>query len=916
MIKRYLFCLLLLTALPFSAIQIKAIPADPRIRTNVQTGGDTLSFRVIGDERAHIAITLDGYPLIFNDITRSYEYAKMQNGVLITTGINAMNAEKRPSVQTIMLQKIDAPSALRMSMSRNGSPRKVFKRMNDYPTIGFRRSLVLLIEFSDKSFSSISDPKDYYTRMLNDNNFSDNGGTGSAAQYYHENSHGLFDVAYDVVGPIKLSNTYSYYGTPDDGCVDALMEACTIADKQGLVDFTKYDCNKDGVVDNIFYFFAGYGEADSGDKSTIWPNSWTLDEAGKELKLQGMKINGYACSNEVRGDNKLDTVPKPTGVGTFIHEFGHVLGLPDLYSTTYNMYAYTPENWDLMASGSYNNDMCTPPNLSAYEKWSLGWEQPQELTLKADSVLRLTKTIDGKSLMITGPAANEYFFFENRQQCGWDSYVPGHGMLIWHIDADSVKFVQNNVNNDMNHQCIDIVEASSVGKHPYDTYPGAQLVDHTDLYDWNNGKLSQQAKYIEERDSVITFVLDGVNVKVGDVEGLSSTNVTDSSFILKWNKTNNVSKYIVNISYKDGYGKTVSQLKDFATTKNEIDVTGLNDDTEYSASVYGQIGDSKSPVVSLNVKTDEMYFNKRVPTVLAASDITSTGFTANWKPLKNAKSYAITMNSIAYSENISDNTCDFSNVDSRMPESWQSSSSSFTAVKGYYGNAAPSLRLSNDGDYLIIGYPESLIYNLKFWYRSAKSTGRLYIDKNVGGTWEKVDSITAPSTVGTTVSYAFDGCAQVRIRYARVSGYVAIDDIVTSVKSIVRTPVNGFDNYNVGNVTSYTFTNLKPESNYGYMVMASDGSLWSKISDEMLVTTLSASGITDVNSNDVNVSAAHHGVQIDNNGTKTCIFYIFNSNGMEVSKSALAAGEHICQRLNEGIYVVKIDNKVLKLIVR
>jgi immune inhibitor A len=308
MIKRYLFCLLLLTALPFSAIQIKAIPADPRIRTNVQTGGDTLSFRVIGDERAHIAITLDGYPLIFNDITRSYEYAKMQNGVLITTGINAMNAEKRPSVQTIMLQKIDAPSALRMSMSRNGSPRKVFKRMNDYPTIGFRRSLVLLIEFSDKSFSSISDPKDYYTRMLNDNNFSDNGGTGSAAQYYHENSHGLFDVAYDVVGPIKLSNTYSYYGTPDDGCVDALMEACTIADKQGLVDFTKYDCNKDGVVDNIFYFFAGYGEADSGDKSTIWPNSWTLDEAGKELKLQGMKINGYACSNEVRGDNKLDTV--------------------------------------------------------------------------------------------------------------------------------------------------------------------------------------------------------------------------------------------------------------------------------------------------------------------------------------------------------------------------------------------------------------------------------------------------------------------------------------------------------------------------------------------------------------------------------------------------------------------------------
>lgn len=891
---------------------VEAIPADPRLRSFVQNSGDTLNYRVIGDEHAHMAVTLDGFPLKFNKIKKCFEYAKMDKNVLSSTGIIAANGNRRSVQDVSFLNKIGAKETARSFFSQRGIAHKLFKKINNYPTTGSRHSLVLLVEFKDKSFTSVDNPQQFYKRMLNETGFSDYGGTGSVSQYYRENSHGLFDVQYDVVGPIQLDKPYRYYGESDDSCVVAFMDACKKADSLGIVDFKKYDCNKDGEVDNIFFFFAGYGEADSGDESTIWPNSWSLDEAGRTLSLQGMKINSYACSNEIRYNKNTSTLI-PTGVGTFIHEFGHVLGFPDLYDTSYNYLAYGIETWDLMASGSYNNDMCTPPNLSAFEKWTLDWEEPAELTLGADSVINLTKTIDGKSLMITGPASNEYFFIENRQGAGWDYYLPGHGMLVWHVDLDSAKYMTNTVNNDASHQCIDIVEASAIGKHSYDPYPGADKVVKTKLYSWNGDLIDEQPAFITEKDSLISFALAGVKIKMGHLDSLNVDSITDNSFRISWNKIDKASQYIVNINYKDKSGDIHDVMDDFATNATSLNIDSLLPDTKYNVAVYGLVCDSRSDTVTASVKTDELYFYKRMVSVLDATDVGMNGFTANWQPLKDADSYAVTLNTLAYGDNTNDEYYDFSGDE--LPDLWQSSSSSYSAVSGFYGASAPSLRLSKDGDYLTIGYPESLIYKLKFWYRSAKASGKIYIEKNVAGSWVVLDSISSPSVTGTEVGYDIDGSSAVRIRYSRVFGYIAIDDVTATVKSIVRTPVAGYCDYNVGNVHSFSFDKLSSSTNYGYTVKAMNGAVSTSASDEIRVSTLVPADVKIVGEGGCAVRSFMNQIIIFNTTGTAHHAEIFDANGCICRTLTLGANETASCVMTKGLYLVKIGDVITKVFI-
>ena len=104
-----------------------------------------------------------------------------------------------------------------------------------------------------------------------------------------------------------------------------VVEACKAID--GQVDFRDYDLYGNGEVDSVYFIYAGKGEADGGDAGTIWPHSWNLSDQGRSLNLDGVDIQGYACSPELDGSGKLN------GMGTPCHEFAHVLGLPDLYCT-------------------------------------------------------------------------------------------------------------------------------------------------------------------------------------------------------------------------------------------------------------------------------------------------------------------------------------------------------------------------------------------------------------------------------------------------------------------------------------------------------------------------------------------------------------------------------------------------------
>ena len=402
-------------------------------------------------------------------------------------------------------------------------------RSNPFPSTGEQKGLVILVEFSDVTFT-LENPKEYYEQMLNGEDFTDYLSTGSARQYFLDNSNGEFDITFDIVGPIKLDNPSTYYGEnnywgEDIRAHTMIVDACDKLQENDF-DFSVYDKNNDSQIDNVYVFYAGYGEADGGGPNTIWPHSWDMTEAGVNKYYGNLKLNHYACSNELQyySDTKL----MPDGIGTFCHEFCHVMGLPDFYSTIGGG-AFTPENWTLLDSGSYNNMSRTPPYLSAYERYVFGWLQPTVIPSE-DEITLSPIGESNEAYIIHTEKQNEYFILENRQQREWDTYLPHHGMLVWHIDFNQRVWDNNTVNVNPRHQYIDLVEADGIPSNwtrDGDAFPG--LYEKTELsattnpalVSWSGKPINVTIKDINEdengnvnfivEDSDLSAVLDVIN---------------------------------------------------------------------------------------------------------------------------------------------------------------------------------------------------------------------------------------------------------------------------------------------------------------------------------------------------------------------------------------------------------------------
>jgi M6 family metalloprotease-like protein len=261
-----------------------------------------------------------------------------------------------------------------------------------------------------------------------------------------------------------------------------IKEACLLADSIWDVDFTQYDNDGDGKVDFVYVIYAGYGEADGGGANTIWPHSYQLSAAGVYCQVDGVRVNLYACGNEIDYFTK-----QHTGIGTFCHEFSHVLGLPDLYTTDGQTHKTWGE-WSILDYGPYNNDGNTPPAYSAYERFFMGWLTPELIIDSADIVLEelndsqqalLISTTDQHNLVGNDPNPTKFYLLENRQQEGWDTYLPGHGLMLTYIQYNYNKWFQNTVNNTAKSMGVDLIEAD--GKTPNSSGSG-YLGKATDLF--------------------------------------------------------------------------------------------------------------------------------------------------------------------------------------------------------------------------------------------------------------------------------------------------------------------------------------------------------------------------------------------------------------------------------------------------
>ena len=340
------------------------------------------------------------------------------------------------------------------------------------------RGLMIMVNFKDKAFETLRDTVDSMMNGVNfgrhyDYDYTYNGkryqGTvdahGSARKYFQDQSYGLYNPEFDVVGPYTVSQNYSYYGSNNDANVGKLIkEACELADEGGA-DFTLYDNNNDGAVDFVYVLYAGFGEADGGPANTVWPHNYRLTYLGYNLRLDGKLIDNYACSNEITYGSEVYA-----GIGTFVHEFGHVIGLPDVYSTDNYSVHKTSGMWDIMDYGPYNNEGNTPPEYTAYERFYCGWLTPRVLT-EAENV-RL-QPIDSAEVLLMcqsnthnlvgyNPNPATFYLVEVRKQAGWDTYIPGEGMLITKVVYDYNTWANNRVNYSGSNMHLDILEADGL----------------------------------------------------------------------------------------------------------------------------------------------------------------------------------------------------------------------------------------------------------------------------------------------------------------------------------------------------------------------------------------------------------------------------------------------------------------------
>ena len=446
MYMKRLYITLLITAITLTAA---AIPAKRGQWKDVRLAdGTTVRVEMRGDEHLHYWQSADGRVFQEDSLTGFYQ--------------------PRNIAELLKKSQARRSQVRRLQQTRR---QQAAKRQASFQ--GVKKGLIILAEFQNLTFQAGHD-KALYNRIANERGFTNEMGfKGSVKDYFIDQSEGQFELDFDVVGPVTVSQDYAYYGKNDSHGDDVnpgqmIYEAVSLA--KDSVDFRPYDWDGDGEVDQVFVVYAGVGEAQNqSQKNSIWPHMWDLQSAyGKTLTFNGVTVNTYACSSELSYGTSID------GIGTFCHEFSHCMGFPDLYDTG-DEGNFGMGSWSLMDYGSYNGDAFVPCGYTSYERMVCGWKTPIELTEETtvDDMLAINE--GGNTYVIyNGGNKNEYYLLENRQLTGWDRELPGHGLLVLHVDYDANAWYENTVNNDPDRQRCTIIHADNKdgwGDEIRDPYP-------------------------------------------------------------------------------------------------------------------------------------------------------------------------------------------------------------------------------------------------------------------------------------------------------------------------------------------------------------------------------------------------------------------------------------------------------------
>lgn len=651
-----------------------AIKANPKPITIKQPDGTTLVIRVHGDENFHYITTTDGF-LIQRDKDGYFKYVQTDatQGTRRLTARRATNADKRTAddnsfVSTLrpIRREADAewlkslrgdirPMTVDQTLPANVRSRKVNAQTGEAKESEY---LVVLVKYADGEFHFTDSD---FEAWLNKKGYNKNGGTGSVKDYYRDNSMGQFVPNFTVLGPYTLDHERTYYaadfgGTGNDVNPQALViEAAQKAKADHPeIDFSKFDNDGDGYMDNINVIIGGYSQASSGDDKDMWPHSYRLKTDDKDLSIEidGIRVNNYSVSAELVGASGVAM----DGIGTFTHEFGHILGLKDMYDTDdYDGgIGIDPGAYSLYASGSYNNNSRTPAALMTFERIQMGWldkSQLIKLDKPADVTLPLMTTntaayVDARPGLAEGEGY-EWYVFENRQQTGWDSYIPYHGLLIYHLDYTQSMVNKywsvNGPNNNARHRCMYIVPADGIddtNTRKDDTYPGTTgTTEFTDYTNWLGDKVRTPITNIREEGGLIYMQVKGGVTEQSSIltQPIDFADITSNSVNVKA-KLGKATQDISEMGFcwsdeteEPTLSPSDSKHKAVATANSiELNIDGLDEASLYYVRAYMTLADGSTVYgASLPVKTEHKTL--QAPLSLTFDDTDFDGSLSYWR---------------------------------------------------------------------------------------------------------------------------------------------------------------------------------------------------------------------------------------------------------------------------------------------
>ncbi len=435
---------------------IQGVPAYPYPIDHEQPNGETITIQLKGDEKVNWAETSDGYTIL---ITKQgeYQYAiQNKDGDLVFSGVPVSSSDNKSTEESNLLDTL--PKGLFFSQPQLDQLRSVWElkeknSLKAFPTTGEGTLLCLLMETPDIPFTRDAEEFD---ALFNQINYSVDNATGSVKDYYLENSYGQLNLTVDVVGPFTASENMEYYA---DDARPLFTEGLELADS--YVDYNDYDNDNDGWVDAIYMIFSGYGQEAGGGPNTIWSHAWGVWPA---VEYDGQNISRYACSPELRGNEENNPQGSITRIGVIAHEFGHALGAPDYYDTNYETDGQFQGTgrWDMMAGGAWNNWGTTPAHHNGFTKvYYYNWAEDSVLNEPDEIILSNAAENSNSFYRINTATSGEFFFFENRYQHHFDQWIPGNGMLIYHVHSDVFEASQDNTINIQHPQLMYLVSANA-----------------------------------------------------------------------------------------------------------------------------------------------------------------------------------------------------------------------------------------------------------------------------------------------------------------------------------------------------------------------------------------------------------------------------------------------------------------------